>query len=282
MGYLLRYQSIALKGHRLLQDLSQNSNSKLPTHALILDQVSHSFDGKLVLDKVSIGIRPGDSVVLIGPSGHGKSTLLKILAGLLKPERGSASVFGKNWNLISKKEQNALQTRMGLLFQKNALFDSMTVGENIAFPIREVKGFSELEIQKMVDSFLDSVGILHAKNLFPDEISGGMQKRLGIARALALSPEIVFYDDPTAGLDPITSRKIIDLILDLKKQHRSTIVTITNDMNRAYQLAGRIIMVVDKSAIETGGVHDTKSYPDPRVQQFILGKTEGPLTKGTK
>lgn len=260
-------------------DLSQNTTSYSSSLAIQLDQVNHEYGSKSVLQNVSLKIHRGDSIVFIGPSGHGKSTLLKILAGLIEPQKGAPSIFGKDWRKLSKSQKNSLQTLMGLLFQKNALFDSMTVGENIAFPIREVKGLEENKIQEMVRFFLDSVGILHAKDLYPEEMSGGMQKRLGIARALALSPEIVFYDDPTAGLDPITSRKIVELILDLKKKHDSTVITVTNDMNRAYQLAGRIMMVVDQSVIETGDVEGTKKHSDPRVQQFIYGKIDGPLTK---
>lgn len=154
----------------------------------------------------------------------------------------------------------------------------MTVGNNIAFPMREVTSASEFEIDQTVVRFLEAVGIPQAKDLYPDEISGGMQKRLGIARALALKPEIIFYDDPTAGLDPITSRKIIDLIKELQKKDNATVIAITNDMNRAYQMADRIAMVVDKGVIVTGTVEQTKKEQDARVRQFIRGQLEGPLT----
>jgi phospholipid/cholesterol/gamma-HCH transport system ATP-binding protein len=166
---------------------------------------------------------------------------------------------------------------MGVLFQKNALFDSLTCGENIAFPLRETTGLTDWEIDKKVEHFLDAVGLPHAKNLYPDEISGGMQKRLGIARALALEPEIIFYDDPTAGLDPITSRKIINLILDLKQQKKSTIVAVVNDMNRAYQLADRMGMIIDKTLLITGTPEETRNHLDGRVHQFVRGETKGPL-----
>lgn len=181
-------------------------------------------------------------------------------------------------NSLKGKERDALIRKMGMLFQKNALFDSMTCAENIAFPLREVAKKSEVEIEKAVQFYLEAVGIPHARDLFPDEISGGMQKRLGIARALALEPEIVFYDDPTAGLDPITSRKIIQLIKDLQKRSNTTLVAVTNDMNRAEQLADRIGMVVDRELILTGSPAETKEHPDPRVQQFVRGSLQGPLT----
>jgi phospholipid/cholesterol/gamma-HCH transport system ATP-binding protein len=168
---------------------------------------------------------------------------------------------------------------MGMLFQKNALFDSLTVGENIAFPLREKTALSEAEIQAKVEYFLEAVGIGHARALFPDEISGGMQKRLGIARALALAPKIVLYDDPTAGLDPITSRRIIDLVLRLREENKSTVVAVTNDMARAYQMADRIAVVVDGEVIVTGNKAQTLAHKDPRVIQFVRGELEGPLTE---
>jgi phospholipid/cholesterol/gamma-HCH transport system ATP-binding protein len=166
-----------------------------------------------------------------------------------------------------------------MLFQKNALFDSLTVSNNVAFALRELAHSDEAEIQSIVLKFLDAVGILHAKDLFPDEISGGMQKRLGIARALALDPKIIFYDDPTAGLDPITSRKIIELILQMQTKSNATVVAVTNDMTRAYQLADRMVMVVDKSVVITGNKSETLAFKDPRVAQFIRGSLEGPLTE---
>jgi phospholipid/cholesterol/gamma-HCH transport system ATP-binding protein len=190
-------------------------------------------------------------------------------------------VDGKDLHAVKARERLELQLKMGMLFQKNALFDSLSVSENIAFPMREKTSLSEPEIQERVAFFLDAVGISHAAALFPDEISGGMQKRLGIARALALKPQIVLYDDPTAGLDPITSRRIVDLILQLRRENKSTVVAVTNDMARAYQLADRITMVVDGELIVTGTRAQTLAHKDPRVAQFIRGELEGPLTEGT-
>ena len=245
--------------------------------AIELSDVSVVLDGHVVLDKVNISVTDGESVVLIGPSGHGKSTLLKLMAGLIAPTEGFVRIRGENLAEISGARRQKLVTKIGMLFQKNALFDSLTCGENIAFPLREVTDDrgnrrSEVEIQRTCEDFLHAVGILEAKNLYPDELSGGMQKRLGIARALALRPDLVFYDDPTAGLDPITSRKIIDLILQLRRQNSSTIVTITNEMNRAYQMADRILMVADRQVIDAGSVEQTKKNSNPRVHQFINGE----------
>lgn len=247
---------------------------------LALQDVTIDFGDGALLKKVNLDLAAGESLVLIGPSGFGKSVVLKLFAGLLKPDQGRVLFEGKDLHALNPAERHSLQLKMGMLFQKNALFDSLSVSENIAFPMREKTNLSEAEIQERVDFFLDAVGISHAAALYPDEISGGMQKRLGIARALALRPQIVLYDDPTAGLDPITSRRIVDLILQLRAENKSTIVTVTNDMARAYQLADRITMVVDGELIVTGNKAQTLAHKDPRVAQFIRGELRGPLTEG--
>jgi phospholipid/cholesterol/gamma-HCH transport system ATP-binding protein len=246
--------------------------------AVELKNVTVKFDSHTVLKNVNFSLENQESIIFIGPSGHGKSVLLKVMAGLLNPSEGEVLIRGENILNLSSEKKKALSRSMGMLFQKNALFDSMTCGENIAFPLREVTQKTEAEISETVKVFLEAVGILHAKDLFPDEISGGMQKRLGIARALALNPEIIYYDDPTAGLDPITSRKIVDLISALKKHNRSSVAAVTNDMNRAYQMADRIFMVLNQNVICTGSPEETKKSKDPSVQQFIFGKIQGPLT----
>ena len=253
----------------------------MPTSSIELRNVNFSFGRETLLRNVSFSIAEGETVVLIGPSGQGKTTLLKIMAGLLTPVTGTASIEGLDLAKTRGKEREMLAKKMGMLFQKNALFDSLTCAENVAFPMREVGGYAtspNSEVMKIANAYLDAVGILHAKDLLPDEISGGMQKRLGIARALALKPSIVFYDDPTAGLDPITSRKIVQLIEELKKQSNATVVAVTNDMHRAYQMAHRIFMVIDNEVIDCGTPAETQANQDPRVVQFIRGRLEGPLT----
>ncbi|MBK7843977.1 MAG: ATP-binding cassette domain-containing protein [Bdellovibrionales bacterium] len=243
-----------------------------------LRNISVSFDGRELLSNINLRIEKGEIFVLIGPSGQGKSVLLKIIAGILEPSLGQIFIDGIDLYHCPSSKKTDLMRRMGMLFQKNALFDSLTCSENIAFFLRETTACDEPEIHRRIDFFLNEVGILHARDLLPEEISGGMQKRLGIARALALDPEIIFYDDPTAGLDPITSRKIVDLIIKLQNEKNSTVIAITNDMNRAYQMADRIGMLIDGGLIITGTESETKAHQNPAVYQFIRGNSSGPLT----
>lgn len=243
-----------------------------------LQNIRVGFENHVVLEQINIDISAGECFVIVGPSGQGKTTLLKTMSGLITPQNGKVFIEQKDWMMLRKSERLQLLKKMGILFQKNALFDSLTCLENIRFPLSETTNLSDWEITKKAENFLDAVGISHARDLYPDEISGGMQKRLGIARALALDPEIIFYDDPTAGLDPITAKKIIELILKLKNEKGSTVVAITNDMSRAYQMADRIGVVIDRELLVTGTPEETKSHPDSRVHQFVRGLLEGPLT----
>lgn len=240
-----------------------------------LEKVSIGFTPtQTLLKDVNLAVRRGEAFVIIGPSGTGKTVLLKTLAGLVLPKSGRVLVDNKDLNKISRTQRTEVTRKMGMLFQKNALFDSFTVAENLAFPLRETTSLSEKEIQQRAKTFLNYVELTQAADFFPDEISGGMQKRVGIARALILNPEIILYDDPTAGLDPITSKLIVELINRLNKEFGTTIVAITNDMNRAYQMADRIGLIIDNTLLITGTVEETRHHKDPRVQRFILGKFE--------
>lgn len=245
---------------------------------LELKKVTVRFsDSAPVLRDISLQVKAGERVGLIGPSGQGKTVLLKTLAGLIRPAEGQLFVQGQDFHAVSTRKQQELLLNMGMLFQKNALFDSMKNLDNVRFPLMERK-WEARKAKATAEQFLQQVGLGAAGELFPDEISGGMQKRLGIARALALDPSILFYDDPTAGLDPITSRKIVDLIVDLQEKKKSTVVAVTNDMNRAYQLSHRIFLVNGGEVFETGTPDETRNHADPRVQQFVRGRTDGPLT----
>lgn len=238
---------------------------------ITLKNISKSFARQKVLQNITLDIQKEETFVIVGGSGQGKTVLLKTMAGLLIPSSGEVHIEGQYLATLQGSARQLLIKKMAMLFQKNALFDSLTCFENVAFPLRETAKLLEPEIKEKVEYFLEAVGISAAKNLYPDEISGGMQKRLGIARALALDPEIVFYDDPTAGLDPITSRKIIELVKDLKAKNKATIVVITNDMNRAYQLEGRIGMVVDGELVIAQNKQEVLEHSDQRLYHFVRG-----------
>lgn len=245
-----------------------------------LQHVTKNFEDLTVLKNVQLSLEEESSLVLVGPSGSGKSLLLKLMAGLVSPTSGKVLYKGKPLDSLSKKEWLDYWSQVGMLFQQNALFDSLTVYNNLDFVLREVKPeWSASQREKEIVGMLEAVGLDHVLKLYPGELSGGMQKRLGIARALVLQPKIVFYDDPTAGLDPITSRQIIQMILDLKEKIKATIVTVTHDMMRAYQLAGNILVCFHGDLVLTGSAEQTKAHPDPRVQQFIQGQIEGPLAE---
>ncbi len=232
-----------------------------------VSQVARSFVGQTVLRSVSFQVEAAKTYVVLGQSGVGKSVLLKVLAGLLSPDEGHVRIGTRS---------------IGMLFQKNALFDSFTVRENLEFPLREKTPLKAADRSQKISQFLDWVGLSGTENLFPSELSGGMQKRLGIARALIVEPEVILYDEPTAGLDPITSRMIIELIMRLRNQLGTTVVTVTSDVLRAYQMADCIGLLVKgphgATLLEAGSPDQTRNSPDASIQQFIKGLTKGPLT----
>ncbi len=227
-----------------------------------------NFESTWVFRGVDLHVPAGGSAAIIGPSGSGKSVLLKLMAGLLSPDEGKVH--------ISSSE-------VGMLFQRNALFDSLSVLENLLFPLREKKGIKGSEALTRAQQYLDWVGLGHAAHQSPGELSGGMQKRLGIARSLILEPEVVLYDDPTAGLDPITSKKIAELIRQLQQAarpsgRRMTFVAVTNDMHRAWQLGDRVYLLAQGRLIPGGTPDEARNTSDPALRQFVRGIQEGPLT----
>ncbi len=238
-----------------------------------------AFGSKQVLKGLDLEIMSGETLVVIGQSGSGKSVLLKHIIGIMKPDRGSVVVDGQEISSMSDEQLMKLSRKFGMLFQGAALFDSLTVEENVAFGLRRHTTLSEEEIKERVRESLEQVGLRGVEKLFPHELSGGMKKRVGLARAIAYSPEIILYDEPTTGLDPIRAEAINDLILSLKKQMRVTSVIITHDMNMTYKVADRIAMLYDGHIIETGTPEEIRNTDNPVVQQFINGRTEGPITE---
>lgn len=246
--------------------------------ALQLKDVTIQFSDEIVLAKVNLEIKHGETIIIVGPSGGGKTVLLKTMAGVYKPTKGNVFCEGEDWQNLLSDQKRKLAEKIGVQFQKSGLFDSLNVFENVAFPIREHHPeYNEMWINDRVEFCLKSVNLWDARNLLPHEISGGMRQRLAIARAIALNPEIVFYDDPTAGLDPLNTDQMLQLILNLKQQNQSTLIVVTHDMRIAYQLAGRIFLVANHEVIETGNAEETQNHKDPRVQQFIHGHQSGPL-----
>ena len=234
--------------------------------------VHKTFGDKTVLDDISFQISKGETLAVIGPSGIGKSTVLKLMIGLLTPDSGEIIIKGENVVDYTEEQWNNLRRDMGMVFQYSALFDFLDVGENVAFGLRQHTKQSEEEIQKRVTELLDMVGLPDTERLYPAELSGGMKKRVGLARALALRPDIVFYDEPTAGLDPIMANNISRLILQTKKQLGVTSVLVTHDMTSAFLAADEVLLLNKGKIAFMGTVEETKATTNPMVKEFIRGE----------
>lgn len=236
-----------------------------------LVNVNIGFRGKQVLKDINLEIAKGESMVIIGPSGSGKSTLLRLMVGLLKPTSGQIWINGQEISKLKEDRLNDVRRQMGMVFQYSALFDSMTVGENVGFGLREHTDMPEAEIAAVVRRKLRMVGLYGYENAMPNELSGGMQKRVSLARAIAVNPQIVLYDEPTAGLDPIMSGKIDRLIVSTRRMLGVTSVIVTHHMSSAFAIADRIAMIYNGEIIESGSVEQIKQSENPIVQQFIHG-----------
>ncbi|MFW6128804.1 MAG: ABC transporter ATP-binding protein [Candidatus Aminicenantaceae bacterium] len=236
-----------------------------------------SFGDNKVLCGVNLKVNKDETLVIIGQSGSGKSVLLKHIIGIMKPDKGKVYVDGIEITSLKGNEIHKITRKFGMLFQGSALFDSMTVGENISFGIRRYLNISEDEIQKLVSESLDKVGLKGIENLMPHELSGGMKKRVGLARAISYKPEIILYDEPSTGIDPIRADAINELIKIMKDKLKGASVVITHDMVSAYKVADRIAMLYEGRIIEEGNPLEIQSSKNPIVQQFITGKAEGPI-----
>jgi phospholipid/cholesterol/gamma-HCH transport system ATP-binding protein len=239
--------------------------------------VYKTFDGQKVLDGLNLKISTGRITVIIGQSGGGKSVLLKHMIGLIKPDKGETLVEGRDINRLNDRQLNDVRKNFGMLFQAAALFDSMTVGDNVAFPLREHTRLKPDEIEEIVQTKLRQVGLKDVAHKMPSELSGGMQKRVGLARALALDPKIILFDEPTTGLDPVTADAIDRLIVDSQDRSKATCVVISHDIESTFKIADTVAMLYRGSIIEIGEPDAVKDSRNEVLQQFIQGQAEGPI-----
>ncbi|HVT05256.1 MAG TPA: ABC transporter ATP-binding protein [Thermoanaerobaculia bacterium] len=246
--------------------------------AVSLRGLNKSFGTNQVLRDLSLDVARGESVVIVGGSGTGKSVMLKHIIGLMQPDSGHVIVDGVDLCCMKAMELNAFRTRFGMSFQEGALFDSMNVFENIAFPLRRHTKMTEAEIRHRVEECLEQVHLPGVESKRPSELSGGMRRRVGFARAISLEPEILLFDEPTTGLDPVFSDVVAELIREMDKTLATTTITITHDMKIAFKIADRVAMLHQGQIIEQGSPDEFQASKNPLVQQFIEGKAEGPLT----
>ncbi|MFH0839068.1 MAG: ABC transporter ATP-binding protein [Candidatus Omnitrophota bacterium] len=237
-----------------------------------------SFNDHLVLDNINLTIESGETMVIIGRSGCGKSVLLKHTIGIMKPDSGQVLIDGKDITRMNEKELNLLRLNFGMLFQGAALFDSLSVGENVGFSLKERREKEEIIIPR-IHECLHMVGLEGIEDLKPSELSGGMRKRVGLARAICTNPQIVLYDEPTTGVDPIMADAINELIVDLGKKLHITSIVVTHDMTSAYKIATRIAMLYKGKIVGVGTPDEIKSTKNPIVHQFIMGLATGPITE---
>ncbi len=242
-----------------------------------LRDIHKSFDKKNVLNGVDLKVEKGESVVVIGGSGSGKSVLLKHIIGLLRPEKGTVTVNSTDILQLDEDGLNEVRKKFGMLFQSAALFDSMAVWVNVGFGLKRHTGMHDREIKEVAVQKLRLVCLVNVEDLMPSELSGGMRKRVGLARAIAMEPEILLYDEPTTGLDPITADAINDLIIKMREKLQVTSVAITHDMKSAYKIADTIAMLYNGVIVAKGTPEEIRTTADPVVRQFIEGRAEGPI-----
>jgi len=241
----------------------------METSVAEIKHITKSFGTRVVLKDIDFKIEKGENLVVFGKSGSGKSVLIKCMAGLLSPDDGEVLMLGERIEGLKNQELNLLRKRIGFLFQSAALYDSMTVRENLEFPLRDLKKKKKDEIDALVMEALENVGLEDAINKMPSELSGGMRKRIGLARTLILKPEIILYDEPTTGLDPITSKEISELILEIQKKYNTASVIITHDVECARIVANRIIIIKEGMLIAEGTFKELSESNDKWVRSFF-------------
>jgi phospholipid/cholesterol/gamma-HCH transport system ATP-binding protein len=248
--------------------------------AIQVQNVTKIYAGRTVLDGVCLDVRDGETLVILGGSGSGKSTLLRLMIGNVRYDGGDIHIGHANKSIgaMSEAELDQYRKSLGVLFQSGALYNSMSVFDNVALPLREHTDLPEETIEIMVKIKLELVGLREHADKMPAQLSGGMKKRAGLARAIALDPKILFYDEPSAGLDPVTSAEIDQLIIDLNRKLGVTSVVVTHEMDSAYRIADRMVLLDRGKFIVSGTGEELRDSTDPLVRQFVHGLTEGPLT----
>jgi len=252
------------------------------SHMVELRDVKMQFEDKKVLDGFSLTVNPEDRLVIMGQSGSGKSTILRLILGMLQPNAGS--IFFKQFEITRLRRRKLQQVRrsIGMVYQYSALLSSRTVRDNVALPLEELTDKSRKEIDKIVDDKLNLVGMKDSKDLLPSELSGGMKKRVGLARALVLEPELILFDEPSMGLDPVISSVIDELIISLTEKSKVTSITVTHEMDSAFRIGTRMAMLYQGKIIEDAEPEKFKQSENPVVHQFLSGSTEGPILEGSQ
>lgn len=239
---------------------------------LEVNNVCKSFGSTVVLNQFNLNLRKGENLIVLGKSGSGKSVLIKCIIGLMKPEQGSIKIFSQDVLSMEHEALDRLRMKVGFLFQSNALYDSMTVRENLEFPLRRhwiKKDITKSVADQLVMEALHNVGLEHTVDMMPIELSGGMRKRVALARTLILKPEIILYDEPTTGLDPITAKEIIQLILNIQHKYNASSIIISHDMQCVKMAADRIVMLIDGICYVTGTFEELTKNKDPKVELFF-------------
>ncbi len=252
------------------------------SHMVELRDVKMQFEEKKVLDGFSLAVEPEDRLVIMGQSGSGKSTILRLILGMLQPNAGS--IFFKQFEItrLRRRKLQHVRRSIGMVYQYSALLSSRNVRDNVALPLEEITDKSRKEIDKIVDEKLDLVGMKDSKDLLPAELSGGMKKRVGVARALVLEPELILFDEPSMGLDPVIASVIDELIISLTEKSKVTSITVTHEMDSAFRIGTRMAMLYQGKIIEDAEPEKFKQSQNPVVHQFLSGSTEGPILEGSQ
>jgi phospholipid/cholesterol/gamma-HCH transport system ATP-binding protein len=256
--------------------------SATPPYVVELRDIEKQFEGKKILDGVSLQVNPQERLVVMGQSGSGKSTILRLVLGILYPDAGS--VFFKQFEIgrLSRRKLQQIRRHVGMVYQYSALLSSRTVRDNVALPLEELSDSTRGEIDRIVDEKLEMVGMKDSRDLMPSELSGGMRKRVSLARALVMKPELILFDEPTAGLDPVISSVIDELIIALTEQEKVTSIVVTHEMASAFRVGTRMAMLYQGKIIEDAPTEQFKNSKNPVVRQFLSGSTEGPILEGTQ